>query len=96
MRPHRPVVLSMVLLGAAAAFAACAGGEIDVAPARGGQGGGAVTGGAGGTNAIGGSGGSGGKSGAGALTACLDRPGELDRPPTGKLPCDLLPPGFGK
>jgi hypothetical protein len=28
------------------------------------------------------------------LTACLDRPGELERPPTGRLPCDLIPPGL--
>jgi hypothetical protein len=25
---------------------------------------------------------------------CLDRPTDLDRPPTGQLPCELLPPGF--
>lgn len=25
---------------------------------------------------------------------CLERPTELPRPPTGALPCDLLPPGF--
>lgn len=25
---------------------------------------------------------------------CLDRPTDLPRPPTGALPCDLLPPGF--
>jgi len=28
------------------------------------------------------------------LTACLDRPDELPRAPTGQLPCELLPPGF--
>jgi hypothetical protein len=29
------------------------------------------------------------------LTSCaLDRPGELPRPPSGTLPCELLPPGF--
>lgn len=28
------------------------------------------------------------------LTACLDRPGETAAVPTGKLPCELLPPGF--
>ncbi|MDQ2646156.1 MAG: hypothetical protein M3020_20250 [Myxococcota bacterium] len=26
--------------------------------------------------------------------ACLDRPGELQRPPSRGLPCDLLPPSF--
>jgi len=29
-----------------------------------------------------------------ALAPCLDRPTELSRPPTGSLPCELLPPGF--
>lgn len=27
-----------------------------------------------------------------ALTACLDRPTELSRPPTRELPCELIPP----
>lgn len=26
--------------------------------------------------------------------ACLDRPTDLPMPPTGALPCELLPPGF--
>ena len=30
----------------------------------------------------------------GGLAPCLDRPGELERAPSGRLPCDLLPPGF--
>jgi len=30
----------------------------------------------------------------GALTACMERPGELPRPPAGKLPCELIPPGL--
>ena len=29
------------------------------------------------------------------LAPCLDRPTDLPRPPSGQLPCDLLPPGFG-
>lgn len=29
------------------------------------------------------------------LTPCLDRPTDMQKPPTGQLPCDLLPPGFG-
>lgn len=29
------------------------------------------------------------------LAACLERPTDLARPPTGQLPCELLPPGFG-
>lgn len=28
-----------------------------------------------------------------ASTACLEEPG-LQRPPDGRLPCELLPPGF--
>jgi len=31
----------------------------------------------------------------GVLAPCLDRPTDLPRPPTGPLPCDLVPPGFG-
>lgn len=30
------------------------------------------------------------------LAACVDRPGELPRPPTTELPCELLPPGFSR
>lgn len=26
--------------------------------------------------------------------ACLDRPGELPRPPAGHLPCELIPPAL--
>jgi hypothetical protein len=36
----------------------------------------------------------GGTPGDGGLVPCLDRPTELERPPNGELPCDLLPPGF--
>jgi hypothetical protein len=33
--------------------------------------------------------------GDGGLSPCaLDLPNVLDRPPSGRLPCDLLPPGF--
>jgi len=32
--------------------------------------------------------------GDGGLAPCLDLPTDLDRPPSGQLPCDLLPPGF--
>jgi len=28
------------------------------------------------------------------IAACLDRPTELSRAPSGQLPCELLPPGF--
>lgn len=30
----------------------------------------------------------------GRLTSCVDRPTDLPRPPTGRLPCELLPPGL--
>jgi hypothetical protein len=29
-----------------------------------------------------------------ALAACLDMPDELPRPPAGRLPCELIPPGL--
>jgi hypothetical protein len=29
-----------------------------------------------------------------ARTPCLDQPADLPRPPSGRLPCELLPPGF--
>jgi hypothetical protein len=28
------------------------------------------------------------------IGACLDRPTEMARAPSGQLPCELLPPGF--
>ena len=28
------------------------------------------------------------------LSACVERPDQLPRPPFGSLPCELLPPGF--
>jgi hypothetical protein len=43
----------------------------------------------------GGSGGDGGLPTDGALAPCLDQPG-LQRPPVGQLPCELLPPNFGR
>ena len=49
------------------------------------------------TTGKGGTGGRGGAGGApsdGGLKPCLDRPSELERPPSGQLPCDLLPPGL--
>ena len=42
----------------------------------------------------GGSGGGSGAGGSGPLRSCLDRPDELPRPPTGQLPCELIPPGL--
>jgi len=30
----------------------------------------------------------------GARGACLDDPTQLQRPPSGSLPCDLIPPGL--
>ena len=32
----------------------------------------------------------------GTLTACIDLPAQSMSPPTGQLPCELLPPGFSK
>jgi len=32
--------------------------------------------------------------GAAELGSCLEQPGELARPPEGRLPCDLIPPGL--
>ena len=37
--------------------------------------------------------GSGPGVGSGAAN-CLERPGELSRPPAGRLPCELIPPGL--
>jgi hypothetical protein len=31
-----------------------------------------------------------------ALKHCLDHPSDMVKPPTGQLPCELLPPGFGQ
>jgi len=44
----------------------------------------------------GGGGASGAGGTAGTMTACLDRPTELPRPPSGTLPCELLPPGYSR
>lgn len=44
--------------------------------------------------ANGGTGGTGGSGGGGGLVGCLDTPGTLDRPPNGRLPCELIPPGL--
>ena len=45
------------------------------------------------TSASSGSGGAGGGQPA-ALGACLDEPNGLPRPPSGKLPCEYIPPGL--
>jgi hypothetical protein len=29
-----------------------------------------------------------------ALTGCIEAPGALPRPPVGRLPCELVPPGL--
>ena len=36
----------------------------------------------------------GGPDGGARLSSCLDTPDELSRPPTDRLPCDLIPPGL--
>jgi hypothetical protein len=35
-----------------------------------------------------------GDASGGALTACIERPNTLPRPPAGVLPCELIPPGL--
>jgi len=70
-----------LLVAAVLAIGACGGGKGK--GAMGGQGGG------GGSVGIGGAGG----STDGGLMGCLDQPGSLDRPPNGRLPCELIPPG---
>ncbi|HVK75185.1 MAG TPA: hypothetical protein VM734_17770 [Kofleriaceae bacterium] len=37
-----------------------------------------------------------GVDGSPAIGPCLDRPTDLPRPPSGQLPCELYPPGFGQ
>jgi hypothetical protein len=63
-----------------AAAGASCGVSKTISPPGGGGGGAAAAGGSGGPEA----------------TACLDRPTDLPRPPTGTLPCELLPPGFSR
>ncbi|PTL77863.1 hypothetical protein [Vitiosangium sp. GDMCC 1.1324] len=31
-----------------------------------------------------------------SLTACVEQPTALQTPPSGQLPCELLPPGFSR
>ena len=31
-----------------------------------------------------------------SLTPCVEQPKALARPPSGQLPCELLPPGFSR
>lgn len=82
MSARRITCASVVLL--AALFSACDDDEPGSA-----AGGGGETG-AGGSNDAGSAG-----APASTLNPCLDRPGELQRPPSGGLPCELLPPDFG-
>jgi hypothetical protein len=98
----------IVLIGAAiglAIAASCGGDDNAGSPTATGGGGAPTSGGGapsttsaggGGTAGIGGSmAGSGGSAtDGGALRPCLDRPDQLDRPPTDQLPCDLIPPSF--
>jgi hypothetical protein len=68
------------------AVGACGGGK--AAPKDGGAG---IGGGIGGSGVGGSAGGAGGTDG--GLVGCLETPGALDRPPAGRLPCELVPPG---
>jgi hypothetical protein len=88
--------LGACLLVAGTLAGSCADGDEPLGPATGGGGGAssATGGGSPGTGGGGASGGSSGAQGDGGLTACLDRPDELPRPPMNELPCELLPPGF--
>jgi hypothetical protein len=54
----------------------------------------AIPSGTGGNTVATGTGGVTGSANAGVLKPCLDQPSDLPRPPTGNLPCDLIPPGL--
>jgi hypothetical protein len=89
---RRVVLIVGCLFATGAIVGSCADGD-EPAPANPTTGGGA----AGSPSTTGGgslTGGSGGTAGGGNLVPCLDRPDQLERPPTTELPCDLLPPGF--
>ena len=66
----------------------------NVQPGTGGSSGTAGASGSGGASGRGGASGSGGASQDGGLKPCLDRPTDLPRPPSGQLPCELIPPGL--
>lgn len=70
-----------MVIGALVAASACGGGK-GKSPDGG-------PGGAGGSIGIGGAGGAADAD----LVGCLDQPGAIDRPPNGRLPCELIPPG---
>jgi hypothetical protein len=70
-------------LGALLVAISCGGGKATPRDGGAGMGGGG----------LGGIGGAGGAAG-GGLVGCLDTPGALDRPPSGRLPCELIRPGL--
>jgi hypothetical protein len=84
---HARTRCAVALLGVALAVGACGGGG--KGNPDGGTGGSSIGGNVGSGGATGGGGGS-----LGSGTACLDQPGALARPPSGRLPCDLIPPGL--
>jgi len=86
MRSGRRLGLAALLV-AISIGGACGGGK--AAPRDGAAG----TGGSG-IGGIGGSVGGAGGAADGGLVGCLERPGTLDRPPNGQLPCELIPPGL--
>jgi hypothetical protein len=92
----RPIRIFVVTFGIALALGGACGRSKPVAPRDGGSGG--ATGATGGTG--GGPAPDAGMEVAapadGNLAPCLERPGELPRPPSGGLPCELIPPDFGK
>jgi hypothetical protein len=80
---HRSAAaLCVTLLSAGLLFAGCGKDENTNAP------------GTGGTSGAGGN--AGNPPSDGGLKPCLDRPTELERAPSGRLPCDLLPPGLSQ
>jgi hypothetical protein len=86
---HARTRCAVALIGVALAVGACGGGKGNP---DGGTGGSSIGGNVGSGGATGGGGGGGGSIGSGS--ACLDQPGALPRPPSGRLPCDLIPPGL--
>ena len=89
----RVITLAACLILALGALVSCGDDGRSDAGRAGGSGGSA------GSRAGSGPGGAGGHDDAGGegtdtLAPCLDRPDELPRPPAGRLPCELFPPGF--
>jgi hypothetical protein len=85
MRPGRWLGLT-ALLAAISIGGACGGGKAASKDGAAGIGGGA--------GGIGGSVGGAAGGADGGLVGCLETPGTVDRPASGRLPCELIPPGL--